>query len=203
MPSGVPINKVRVFAQNATNAQKLRNHAMKSKHEYKNPYYVTFAPGSNFRLAVFDDGGKMCVKADNALEWAQNHKKSDYIPYDKMPGFVGYIMPGTMALAYREGNCDELRKLDRIELCKRLYKVVKFESNGRITLRVHTEARLSTVLEAELHASGFNKKGESKINLSEPYRLLLVSPKTYLFQMFFEGIHFKMMLDGTIKFIDR
>ena len=203
MPSGVPINKVRVFAANATNAQTLRDHTMPSKHEYKNPYYVTSAPGSNFRLALFDDGGKQYVDSDNSLLWAQNHKKPDYQPFDRRSGFVGYIMPGSMALAYHQGNPDELKTLDSNELCKRLYKVVKFESSGRMTLRLHTEARASTVLEAELAAEGFNKKGESKISFDDPYRLLLVSPKTYLSQMLFEGIHFKMMLDGSIKFIER
>ena len=203
MPSGVPINKVRVFAANATNALTLRDHAMPSKHEYKNPYYVTSAPGSNFRLALFDDGGKQYVIPDNSLVWAQNHKKPDYLPLDSKPGFVGYVMPGSMALACHQGNPDELKLLDTNELCKRLYKVVKFRSDGLITFRLHTEARASTVLEAELAAEGFNKKGESKIVFDNPYRLLLVSPKTYLSQMLFEGIHFKMMLDGSIEFIER
>lgn len=203
MPSGVPVNKVRVFAQNAANAQLLRNHAMRSKHEYKNPYYVTSAEGSNFRLAVFADSGKTYVVPDNSLSWAQNHKKPDYVPLDKKPGFVGYIMPGSMALAYHDGNPDELKNLGQYELCKRLYKTVKFDSNGQMTLRLHTEARASTMLETELHDAGFNKKGESKISLENPHRLLRVSPKTYLSQMLFEGIHFRMMLDGTIRFIER
>ena len=203
MPSGVPVNKVRVFAANATNAQTLRNHTMLSKHEYKNPYYVTSAPGSNFRLALFDEGGKRYVVPDNSLLWAQNHKKPDYAPLDGKQGFVGYIMPGSMALAHHEGNPDELKLLDRDELCRRLYKVVKFESSGRMTLRLHIEARASTVLEADLAAEGFHKKGESKIDLDNPYRLLLVSPKSYLSQMLFEGIHFKMMLDGSIVFMER
>jgi hypothetical protein len=112
-------------------------------------------------------------------------------------------MPGAMALAHHEGNPDELKSLDRDELRKRLYKVVKFESSGRMTLRLHIEARASTVLEADLAAEGFHKKGESKIDLDNPYRLLLVSPKSYLSQMLFEGIHFKMMLDGSIVFMER
>jgi hypothetical protein len=112
-------------------------------------------------------------------------------------------MPGAMALAYHAGNPDELKSLDSSELRKRLYKVVKFESSGRMTLRLHIEARASTVLEAELAAGGFNKKGESKVDLDNPYRLLLISPKVSLSQMLFEGIHFKMMLDGSIEFIKR
>lgn len=68
-------------------------------------------------------------------------------------------------------------------------------------MRFHTEARAATVLEASLAANGFHKKGESKLNFDEPFRLLLVSPKVYLGQMLFEGIHFRMALDGSITFM--
>ena len=203
MPSGVPVNKVRIYATNATNAQMLRNHAMESKHAYKNPYYVTSAPGSNFRLALFEENGKTYVVPDNSLSWAQNHKKEDYVSLDKKLGFIGYVMPGTMALAHREGCPEELEKLTQAELRKRLYKVVKFREDGRVTLRHHLEARASTVLEKYLKEEGFNAKGESKINLDNPFLLLILSSKTYLSQMLFEGIHFKMLLDGSIEFMKR
>ena len=112
-------------------------------------------------------------------------------------------MPGTMALTHREGCPEEVQKLTQAELRKRLYKVVKFESSGRMTFRHHLEARASTVLEKYLKEEGFNAKGESKINLENQYLLLLLSPKTYLSQMLFEGIHFKMFLDGSIEFLKR
>jgi len=72
-----------------------------------------------------------------------------------------------------------------------------------ITFRHHLEARASTVLEKYLKEEGLNGKGESKINLENQYLLLLLSPKTYLSQMLFEGIHFKMLLDGSIEFMKR
>lgn len=201
MPSGVPINKVRIFTPNATNAQTLRAHPIPSAKDYKTPYYVVSAEGSNFRLALFRVDGKVFVEPDNALVWAQNHKKPDYVPFDRKPGFLGYIRPGTMALAYHEGRPEELEALSQGALRQRLYKVVKFAGNGQVTMRFHTEARAATVLEASLVASGFHKKGESKLNFDEPFRLLLVSPKVYLGQMLFEGIHFRMALDGSITFM--
>ena len=202
MPSGVPINKVRVFEKSATNAWTLRAHPIPSAQDYKTPYYVVSAEGSNFRLAIFrTEDGKMSVEPDNALVWAQNHKKPDYVPLDRKPGFLGYVMPGTMALAFHEGHPEELETLSQGELRQRLYKVVKFESSGRVTFRFHTEARAATVLEASLAASGLNKNGESKLNFDEPFRLLRVSRNAYLSQMLFEGIHFRMTLDGTITFI--
>ena len=201
MPSGVPINKVRVFANNATNAQTLRNHDFVSQKDYKTPYYVTSSEGSNFRLALFCVNKKPKVEPDNALAWAQNHKKPDYVPSDKKPGFLGYVRPGTMALAYHDGHPEELEMLSQLELRKRLYKVVKYDEKGCITLRHHAEARAATVLEADLFAKGLHKKGESRLNFEEPFCLLRVSPKVYFSQMLFEGIHFRMALDGTISFI--
>ena len=202
MPSGVPINKVRIVAK-TTNPSALRDHAMPSDKSYKTPYYVTSAEGSNFRLGLFNEDGRVFAVPDNSLTWAQNHKRAGYVPMDKRPGFIGYVRPGTMALAYHEGHSEELEVMPSTELCKRLYKVVKFRDDGRITFRLHIEARASTVLEGELAATGFNKKGESKIKFDVPYRLLSLSPSTYTKQMLFEGIHFRMMLDGSIQFIKK
>ena len=190
MPSGVPINKVRIYAH-TSDPNKLRNHDIPSAKEYKNPYYVESGAGSNFRLALFNIDGKLLVKPDNSLDWAQNHKKPNYEPYDQMPGFVGYVMPGSMALTH-DG--------DKIG---HLYKVVKFRSDGYITFRFHTEARASVVLEKELKEGGKHQKGESKIDFVKPHELLLLGSVTYLKQMYFEGIHFRMLIDGSIKFLDK
>lgn len=203
MPSGVPVNKVRVFAKNATNAQILRNHDFESEKGYKTPYYVTSAEGSSFRMALFCVDGKKRVEPDNSLVWAKNHKKPDYVPFDRQPGFLGYIRPGTMALAYHEGHPEELEALSREDLRRRLYKVVKFAETGQMTLRYHAEARSATVLGADLFDQGFHRAGESRLNFEEPFRLLLISPVVYFSQMLFEGIHFRMALDGTISFFER
>ena len=203
MPSGVPINKVRIEAQ-TMNPAVLRDHlATPSEKDYKTPYYVTSAKNSNFRLGVFEKDGKRFVEPDNLLAWAQAHKRAGYVPLDRKPGFVGYVMPGSMAIACHDSHTDELEGLSLRELGKRLYKVVKFEPTGRITLRYHKEARASTILEGDLANQGFHKKGESKIDLANPNLLLLLRPKAYLSQMFFEGIDLKMMLDGTIQPIKR
>lgn len=203
MPSGVPINKVRIEAQ-TTNPSKLRDHAIPSGKDYKTPFYVTSAEGSNFRLALFEENGKRFVVPDNALDWAQNHKRAGYVPLDGKPGFVGFIMPGTMALACRENNSEELQGMTARELSKRLYKVVKFRSDdGRITFRWHREARSSVDLEKYLFDAGKTKKGSNAINFEAPFELLLLPRNKYLTQMLFEGIHFKMMLDGSVQFIKR
>ena len=200
MPSGVPINKVRIYAH-TTDPAKLRDHAMPSKHDYKTPYYVTLAEGSNFRMGIFNLNGKLSVVPDNSLDWAQNHKRTDYLPLDRREGFIGYITPGSMALTVEDGNIEALKSMGTDELSKRLYKVVKFDGTGRTTFRHHIEARASVVLGKDLAEQGKHKDGESSIDFNAPHELLRLSPGTYLKQMLFEGIHFRMALDGTIKFL--
>lgn len=200
MPSGVPINKVRIFAH-TTNPMRLRDHAVTSHLDYKVPYYVTASEGSNFRLAVFDIDGKLTVKPDNVLDWAQKHKMADYVPLDRQDGFVGYIFPGSMAIAAEHADVGSVKGIAQTELSKRLYKVVKFESTGRMTFRRHLEARSSVVLSKDLVEAGKHKAGESSVNFVDPHELLLLSPGVYFDNMLFEGIHFKMIIDGTIVFL--
>ena len=199
MPSGVPINKVRIAAH-TTNPSVLRDHMMISQKDYKTPYYVTSAEGSNFRLALYCNEGRYTVEPENSLDWAKHHKRADYVSLDQRPGFVGYIFPGALALAY-DKSPDELKALEPSSIAARLYKVVKFESTGRVTFRYHSEARAAVVLAKDLLMNGKHKAGESTIDFERPHELLLLSPAKYCSQMLFEGIHFRMMLDGTIKFL--
>ena len=196
MPSGVPVNKVRIFAH-TTNPMALRVHATASRHDYKTPYYVTASEGSNFRLGVFSIDGRLAVKPDNVLDWAQNHKKAGYVPLDRQDGFVGYIFPGSMAIAAEHADISCVKKISRAELSKRLY----FRGDGLITFRRHLESRASVVLAKELTAAGKHKAGESSVDFVHPHELLLLSPGVYFENMLFEGLHFKMMIDGTIVFV--
>lgn len=195
MPSGVPINKVRIFAHTSS-PNNLKAHPIPSSKDYKNPYYVVSAEGSNFRLGLFNINGKFSVEPDNSLDWAINHKKSEYQPLDGKDGFIGYIIPGSMAIAIQEG--EDVTRLTSSVLSKRLYKVVKFRSDGLITFRLNSEARANTILEQYLGSIGKNKKGQSKIAFDTPHELLLLGVGSYTKSMLFEGIHFKMELDGTI-----
>ena len=108
-----------------------------------------------------------------------------------------------MALTCEGARVESVMNLPLRELKKRLYKVVKFRSDGMITFRFNSEARASVVLGADLVANGKHKAGESAIDYIRPHELLLLSPGMYFKNMLFEGIHFKMMIDGTIKFIDK
>ena len=79
--------------------------------------------------------------------------------------------------------------------------MVKFRSDGLITFRRHLEARASVVLAKDLTIVGKHKAGESQIDFVNPHELLLLSPVVYFAKMLFEGIHFKMQLDGSIMLL--
>ena len=203
MPSGVPILKTRVFAPENAGPKCLRAHAMPSRHDYKTPYYVSSAEDSNFRLALFQRKGEFSKMLENSLSWAQEHKKSGYVPLHEREGFLGYVMKGAMALVYTQGHPEELRALSPTELRKRLYKVISFEKDGRIIFQHHAEARASTVLRQYLGTlENRNPKGESRISLDLPFELLRLAPGVYQTQVLFEGIHFQMMFDGSIRFLE-
>ena len=191
MPSGVPVNKVRVFA-NTANPMQLKNHVTASDKEYKTPYYVTAAEGSYFRLGVFELNGKLSVKPDNLLAWAQNHKRVDYVPLDQQDGFIGYISPGSMAIA-KASDVENVEKLPTSELRKRAYTTLSVGGDG--DNRAQFRYALAAGMKKDLGSLA------SEYTLANPPLLLRMSPNRFLSVMLFENIHFKIMLDGTIVFL--
>ena len=206
MPSGMPIKKVRIRTR-LTEPKQLKKHVFLSTKEYKQNYYTESGTGSLFRMALYKKGKDGKIKydylPDNILDWAQQHKQSEYMaPHQRsdVGEFIGYVRPGLLALIY-ENSPYELRNLTLPDLKKRLYYVVKFNTaTGRITLSYHSEARESTVLSKELAQGSKQASGESKLSFIMPHELLLISPSTYFEHLLFEGIHFEMDLDGTIHF---
>ena len=191
MPSGVPINKVRIFAD-TKNPMQLRNHVIASSKDYKTPFYAKVSEGSNFRLAVFEIGGELSAKPDNLLYWAQQHKKKGFVPYDRQDGFIGYIYPGSMAIV-RTAFDEDVRKLSNIELKNRLYCVVSVGGEG--DNRAQFRYALAAGMKKDLGSPA------AKYSDANPPLILRMGQKKFLAEMLFEGIHFKMMLDGTIVFL--
>jgi len=191
MPSGVPINKVRIFSD-TKNPVQLCNHVIASSKEYKTPYYVRIAEGSNFRLGVFNVDGKYSVQPENILTWAQNHKKPNYIPLNKQKGFVGYIFPGSMAIVKASAK-ENLESLSSAQLRKRLYTTISVGGDGEP--RAQFRHALAAGMKKELGVPA------AEYSATNPPPLLRMGPKKFLADMLFEGIHFKMMLDGSIVFL--
>ena len=192
MPSGVPIKKVRIRSR-LSDPKKLKKHVFLSKQTHKQNYYTTSGSGSLFRMALYkkEKQGKTkydCLP-DNMLDWAQ--QRSDYTePHQRTDWgqFIGYIRPNLLALIY-EHTPQDLMGLSHFELKKRLYKVVTLESDGRINLRYHSEARQDKDLDSN-----------SDLSFEKPHGLLRLAKGTYFKHLLFEGIHFKMDLDGSILF---
>ena len=158
------------------------------------------ASGSNFRLAVYENpdapGGKdeTLFIAENLLDHAQGKT-----PSPTHANLIGHILPGAMAIAHQHhGEWIE----EGFDLSKRLYSVVKFtESNNTITLRLHKEARRLKDLSVDLVSTGKKGAGQSSVDFEKPHELLLLNLKKAWASFLFEGIHFKMGLDGRVKYL--
>lgn len=198
---GIPIKRVRVFADDVKNPNQIKMHSHLSMHDYKNPYYVKSGVGSNFMMAFYKKVGKK-GKIDynsvviNLLEWIQK----DYIPpaeRTEYGDFIGVVMSGTLALAY-EKTPTELYAMSHSQLSKRLYRIISFEGSDKpVWLRLHREARTSDMLDK------LKLKGVSKINYEKGTPELRISTKNYREHLLYEGIDFTMTLDGDIEFIKK
>lgn len=189
---GAVIKKVRVEVPTVTNPKELSQHAFTpSKQAYKNAYYVQSAGGTNFRLAVFDISNTVEFCVENLLDYSQNK-----IAYPKDAKFLGYILPGAMAIACQ--NSEE-RCMKNFDVRKRLYEVRKFDS-GRMTLQLHTEARSNKNLGIALKSAGKSDHGASTIDFEHPHELLYINLNKAWSSFLFEGIHFSMGLDGEITY---
>lgn len=200
---GPPIRKVRCFVR-ITEPLKIRKHAYASEVEYKNYIYADTAKGGNFKAALFrSPQGELCYCLQSLWDWANKHKRSDYVPPEEQPGigeFLGFIAPGTMALAY-ETTPDELKKLSPRELCRRLYKIIIIEKGmQRLSLRYHCEARAKSEVQAEMKKT-MGVEEASSISFQEPARLLKISSEKFSSHLIFEGIDFVISIDGEIRFL--
>ncbi len=201
--TGPLIHKVRTFVR-LTEPLKIRKQAYPSNAEYKRYIYADTGKGGNFKAALFrSPEGNLSYSLQSLWEWANTHKKPDYIPPEKMPGngeFIGFIAPGTMALAY-ENSPEELKKLPRRELNKRLYKIIVIEKDlQRLSLRYHCEARAKKDVQAEMKEK-LGVKESSKISFKEPANLLKITSKEFSRHLIFEGIDFTISIDGEIHFL--
>ena len=191
MPSDVPINRVRIIAT-ATKAKspiKLRDHTMPSKYEYKTPYYVGSGSGTNFRAAIYEVNGERTFETENLLFWAQAHKTPNFTPLDQHNGFIGYIYPGSMVIVFNDN--ENAQSFSPRELQKRLYAVS--------TLSTKNDPRAEFI-----HSLAAGKKVDlvrkDQFDFKNPPAFFRAGKAFYSKHMLFEGIDFKMNLDGSIKF---
>lgn len=199
----VPINKVRIYANSVKNPLEIKEHSLlsKSKHEHKQKVYGQ--NDENYALAIYegiDKKGKVkrSFEAINLMDAGQYFKLSnsdsrnlyDIVtnPHDKTNLPLKYILKkGLMVLFYKE-NPNELKDLSLKDLIGRLYKLSKFDAQGRLTFRTHFEARQASELK-EIYNIDYEKPFEQiRLQVSK-------------LDMMVEGYDFYLSSSGKIIFI--
>jgi CRISPR-associated endonuclease Csn1 len=192
----IPINKVRLYANSVKNPLKIKTHSelSKSRHEHKQKVYAQ--NDENFAMAIYEDfdkKGKIIrsfeminnIDAGSYFKLSNEENKIDYDivtnPHDKTGLPLKYILKkGLMVLFFKE-NHQEILELPISNLHNRLYKLAKFDAQGRLTFRTHFEARQASDLK-EIYDIDFENPFEqirlqvSKLNmLVEGYEFILSS----------------------------
>ncbi len=199
------IKKIRVKTINKNLPKiKSQSHVSQGKRkEYKEHYYATLE--NIFAMAIYetiDAKGKkeQTFKTISAFDLAKHNqgnsklempveenilknkgKKSEVlIPLSKV------LRVNQMAIFY-ENNPDEIKKLNKKELNKRLFKITQFESDGRIQLRHHAQGGADKDL-----------KKESAVNFEKQVQKLRISLSNV--KAIFEGKDFILHPTGKIDF---
>ncbi|MBR6287371.1 MAG: hypothetical protein IKR18_10410 [Bacteroidaceae bacterium] len=202
---GEKINKIRHVRckTRVNNPIPLKKHAYPSKHkqDYKSNVYV--ANGENTVYAKYEGDGKTafsCLslfKVSQIMQTEGVHDLRSLFPEtitekkkELKLSFV--VVPGTMVVLRKDSESD-IREVDTEQLRKRLYCVKGVESDGRLKLQYHTEARPDNELTdvyGKLGSIGF-----SDIDYSNPHpRLRLTQGKQ---NFWIEGIDFNIV-NGVI-----
>ncbi|PRZ28184.1 type II CRISPR RNA-guided endonuclease Cas9 [Flavobacterium granuli] len=200
---GIPINKVRLYANSVKNPLEIKMHSdlSKSRHEHKQKVYAQ--NDENFAMAIYEDFDKkgkikrsyeMINNIDAGsyykLSNAENKINYDIVtnPHDKTGLPLKYILrKGLLVLFFKE-NHQEILELPTDDLHNRLYKLAKFDAQGRLTFRTHFEARQASDLK-EIYDVDFETPFE-QIRLQVSKLNMLV-----------EGYEFKLSSSGKITFI--
>ena len=200
---GIAINKVRLYANSVKNPLHIKEHAMlsKSKHEHKQKVYAQ--NDENFAMAIYEDYDKKgkikrSFEMINNIDAGSYYKLSNGInkinydivtnPHDKTGLPLKYILKkGLMVLFFKEIP-QEILELPIRDLYNRLYKLSKFDAQGRLTFRTHFEARQASDLK-EIYDVDFEKPfGQIRLQVSK-------------LNMLVEGYEFILTSSGKITFI--
>lgn len=182
----IPIKKVRIYANSVKNPLKIKEHSIlsKSKHQHKQKIYGV--NGENYAMAIYEGKDKKgnikrgfellnYMDAGNYYKLSNDSKKHNTIvpaTHLKLDLPLKYIVKkGDLVLFYKE-NKEEVSEVGNKELIKRLYKVIGFESDGRIQFRHHkTAMQQSSANKEELTIVKFmaeNNLKNSQIDFNNP-----------------------------------
>ncbi|MFK7115640.1 type II CRISPR RNA-guided endonuclease Cas9 [Flavobacterium oreochromis] len=195
----VPINKVRIYANSVKNPLEIKEHSAvsKSKHEHKQKVYGQ--NDENYAMAIYegiDKKGnvKRGFEMLNYMDAGNYFKKSNDLKNENpiVPNLhfksqlpLKYLIKkGDLVLFYKE-NKDEILEIKDKELVNRLYKVIAFESDGRIQFRHHkTALQQSSTNKEELTIVKFmadNGLKNSQIDFTNPLPWLRLTMSNFNF----------------------
>ncbi|MBK8927428.1 MAG: type II CRISPR RNA-guided endonuclease Cas9 [Crocinitomicaceae bacterium] len=171
---GIVINKVRLFALTVKNPLEVKGHMPVSKSRQLHKQKVYAQNDENFALAIYegtDKKGKIkrTFESVNNIEAGEYYKLSnkdfsrDHAivpnPHDKSGLPLKYILKKGLVVIFFKDFPEEIKDLDQIELNRRIYKLAKFDAQGRLSFRPHFEARQASELK-EVYSIDLNKSFE-------------------------------------------
>lgn len=144
--NGRKVNKIRhirCYGKNVTNPIKVKRHAYLSDKDYKKYVWAALGDGSVYALCEYVNGDSKIYQRYTYMEISENRKQG----LEDIPSFISdkkgqcytrtrKVCKGDMLLIYKDSP-EELLRLDRAGLTKRLYKVQCFEGKSAVTLFHH------------------------------------------------------------------
>lgn len=194
------IKKVRIFVPSVTNPLEIKEHRDKSRHEYKRKYYT--AVEENYAMALYEgvvNGNmkreKIVINNFEAAKYFKKRNNGDLTAANSiLPTMMNGIMfrtllkKGTQVVLLQNAN-EKLDLSDMAEIKKRFYYITKINTDGRITLRHHQEARLEKELKSSTRAGAYKD--------SDDFRPL-VRLKLDDFHALIDGVDFKLNILGDV-----
>ena len=180
------INKVRIYANSVKNPLEIKEHSLLSKSKYEHKQKVYGVNGENYAMAIYEGQDKKgnlkrgfellnYMDAGNYYKLSNDSKKHNtivpatHLKFDLPLKYV--VKKGDLVMFYKE-NKEEVSEVENNELVKRLYKVIGFESDGRIQFRHHkTAIQQSSANKEELTIVKFmadNNLKNSQIDIINP-----------------------------------
>lgn len=212
---GIPIQKVRLYANSVKNPLHIKEHSAlsKSRHEHKQKVYGV--NGENYAMAIYEGLDKKgntkrgfellnYMDAGNYYKLSNDLKKQNSVVPDvhfKSDLPLKYtVKKGDLVLFYNESKL-ELEELEDSELVNRLYKVIGFESDGRIQFRHHkTAMQQSSANKEEMTIVKYmadNSLKNSQIEFENPVPWLRLTMANFNFLL--NNIEFKISSLGKVR----
>jgi len=188
-------------------AIKIGNHDFQSKHDYKHSIYVQneentyclyYEKSMNdntiraFKIVGLFELSQLKIKNENEIKNEAYYNKiiTGKGKNEVEIPLLEILKVGTKCIFYKE-NIDELKDLNYRDLLNRIFRIYKFNEMGtpNLFLQHHLEARKNEILD----------DGDTFFDpLKKQYRLKIKADK---FVCAIENIHFRIEIDGNIKWL--